>query len=188
VYASVMACRFRSAVAGDRVTGAGPWLGEPFPAGVHHGPRPGRRLLAVAADPQASPPERTPTACAAGIPDLEVAADSHEQYPWPWWARIHSARYSPCCRPPWTAPFRAWRVRWWLRCLSVTAPRVYRGELPDYVLKRMRHAFVVGGALQEFADDRAAPPRDILRVGLTILSMPAELCRSDSASILRRAA
>jgi hypothetical protein len=51
----------------------------------------------------------------------------------------------------------------------------YRGELPDYVLKRMRHAFVVGGALQELADDRAAPPRDILRVGLTILSVPAEL-------------
>jgi hypothetical protein len=64
----------------------------------------------------------------------------------------------------------------------------YQGELPDYVLKRMRHAFVVGGALQELAYDRAVPPRDILRVGLTILSVPAELCRSDSASILRRAA
>jgi hypothetical protein len=35
----------------------------------------------------------------------------------------------------------------------------HRGELPDYVLKRMRHAFVVGGALQELADDRAVPRR-----------------------------
>jgi hypothetical protein len=65
----------------------------------------------------------------------------------------------------------------------------YLCELPDYVLKRMRHPpFDVGGALQEFADARAVPPRDILRVGLTILSVLAELCRSDSASILRRAA
>ena len=65
----------------------------------------------------------------------------------------------------------------------------YLCELPDYVLKRMRHPpFAVGGALLEFADARAVPPRDILRVGLTILSVLAELCRSDSASILRRAA
>lgn len=49
---------------------------------------------------------------------------------WPWWARIHSARYSPCCRPPWTAPFRAWRVRWWLTCLSVAAPRVTGASCP----------------------------------------------------------
>jgi hypothetical protein len=53
----------------------------------------------------------------------------------------------------------------------------------------MRHPpFAVGGALQEFADARAVPPRDILRVGLTIVSVLAELCRSDSASILRRVA
>ena len=65
----------------------------------------------------------------------------------------------------------------------------YLCELPDYALKRMRHPpFAVGGALREFADARAVPPRDILRVGLTILSVLAELCRSDSASILRRAA
>jgi hypothetical protein len=65
----------------------------------------------------------------------------------------------------------------------------YLCELPDYVSKRTRHSpFAVGGALQEFADARAVPPREILRVGLTILSVLAELCRSDSASILRRAA
>jgi hypothetical protein len=52
----------------------------------------------------------------------------------------------------------------------------------------MRHAFSVGGALLELADARVVPPRDILRVGLTILSRLAELCQSDSASFLRRAA
>ena len=45
-----------------------------------------------------------------------------------------------------------------------------------------------GGALQELADARAVPPGDILRVGLTILSVLAGLCKSDSPSILRRAA
>jgi hypothetical protein len=64
----------------------------------------------------------------------------------------------------------------------------YVCELPDYVLKRMRHGFSAGGALQELADARVVPPRDILRVGLTILSVLAELCKSDSPSILRRAA
>ena len=64
----------------------------------------------------------------------------------------------------------------------------YVCELPDYVLKRIRHAFSVGGALLEFADARVVPPRDILRVGLTILSVLAELCQSNSPSILRRAA
>jgi hypothetical protein len=64
----------------------------------------------------------------------------------------------------------------------------YLCKLPDHVLKRMQRAFSVGGALQEFADARAVPPRDILRVGLTILSALAELCKSDSPSILRRAA
>ncbi len=64
----------------------------------------------------------------------------------------------------------------------------YVCELPDYVLKRMQRAFGAGHALQELADARVVPPRDILRVGLTILSVLAELCRSDSASILRRAA
>jgi hypothetical protein len=64
----------------------------------------------------------------------------------------------------------------------------YMYELPDHVLKRMRHAFAVGGALQELADARPVPPSDILQVGLTILSVLAKFCRSDSASILRRAA
>jgi hypothetical protein len=64
----------------------------------------------------------------------------------------------------------------------------YVCELPDYVLKRMRHGFSAGCALQELADARVVPPRDILRVGLTILSALAELCKSDSPSILARAA
>jgi hypothetical protein len=64
----------------------------------------------------------------------------------------------------------------------------YVCELPDYVLKRMRHGFSAGGALLELADARVVPPRDILRVGLTILSVLAGLCKSDSPSILRRAA
>jgi len=52
----------------------------------------------------------------------------------------------------------------------------------------MQRTFSPGGTLQELADARAVPPRDILRVGLTILSVLAGLCRSDSASILDRAA
>jgi hypothetical protein len=64
----------------------------------------------------------------------------------------------------------------------------YLCKLPDHVLNRMPHVFAVGGALQEFADAGAVAPRDILRVGLTILYALAELCNSDSPSILRRAA
>jgi hypothetical protein len=64
----------------------------------------------------------------------------------------------------------------------------YLCELPEYVLKRMRRTFSPGSTLQELADARAVPARDILRVGLTILSVVAGLCRSDSASILDRAA
>jgi hypothetical protein len=64
----------------------------------------------------------------------------------------------------------------------------YLCKLPDHLLKRMQHPLVVGGALLDLADARAVPPRDILRVGLTILSALAELCKSDSPSILRRAA
>jgi hypothetical protein len=64
----------------------------------------------------------------------------------------------------------------------------YVCDLPDYVLKRMRHSFSAGGALLELADSRAVPPGDILRVGLTILSRIAELCKSDSPSIIRKAA
>ena len=52
----------------------------------------------------------------------------------------------------------------------------------------MHRVFDVGNGLHELADARVVPPRDILRVGLTILSALAELCKSDSPSILRRAA
>jgi hypothetical protein len=64
----------------------------------------------------------------------------------------------------------------------------YLCKLPDHVLRRMQRTFSAGGALLELADGRVVPPRDILRVGLTILSKVAELCQSDSPSILRRAA
>jgi hypothetical protein len=64
----------------------------------------------------------------------------------------------------------------------------YLCQLPDYVLKRMGRSFSVGGALRELADARVVPPAGILRVGLTILSVLADLCQSDSPSILRRAA
>jgi hypothetical protein len=56
------------------------------------------------------------------------------------------------------------------------------------VLKRMQRTFFVGGTLQELTAAWVVPPRDILRVGLTILSAIAELCKCDSASIIRRAA
>jgi hypothetical protein len=64
----------------------------------------------------------------------------------------------------------------------------YVCQLPDHVLKRMHRAFDVGNVLHELADARVVPPRDILRVGLTILSALAALCKSDSPSILHRAA
>jgi hypothetical protein len=64
----------------------------------------------------------------------------------------------------------------------------YLCQLPDHVLKRMQRAFVAGCALSELLDGQVVPPRDILRIGLTLLSALAELCKSDSASILRRAA
>jgi hypothetical protein len=64
----------------------------------------------------------------------------------------------------------------------------YICKLPDHVLKRMQRTFFVGGALQELTDARVVPPRDILRVGLTILSALAELCKSESPSIIDRAA
>jgi hypothetical protein len=64
----------------------------------------------------------------------------------------------------------------------------YVCKLPDYVLQHMQRGLVVGCALHELVDARVVPPRDILRVGLTILSALAEICKSDSPSILRRAA
>jgi hypothetical protein len=79
-------------------------------------------------------------------------------------------------------------AQWWVAASVLVRAVVFDGLRVDYVLKRMHPTFAVGGALQEFADARVVPPRDILRVGLTILSVLGELCRSDSASILRRAA
>jgi hypothetical protein len=64
----------------------------------------------------------------------------------------------------------------------------YLCQLPDHVLKRMQRTFSADGALLELAESRAVPPGDILRVGLAILSVLAKLCKSDSPSILRRAA
>ena len=45
-----------------------------------------------------------------------------------------------------------------------------------------------GDALENLATAGAVPPSDVLPVGLTILSALAQLCRSDSASVLQRAA
>jgi hypothetical protein len=64
----------------------------------------------------------------------------------------------------------------------------YLCKLPDHVLKRMQRPFSADGALLELAESRAVPPGDILRVGLAILSVLAGLCKSDSRSILCRAA
>lgn len=64
----------------------------------------------------------------------------------------------------------------------------YLCKLPDHVLKRMQRSFSADVGLLELAEARAVPPKDILRVGLAILSAVAELCKSDSPSILRRAA
>jgi hypothetical protein len=54
---------------------------------------------------------------------------------------------------------RAWRAGRWLTYLPVAATP-YLCKLPDHVLKRMQRAFAVGGALEEFADARAVPPRE----------------------------
>jgi hypothetical protein len=64
----------------------------------------------------------------------------------------------------------------------------YLCKLPDHVLKRMQRTFSPEGALLELAGSRVVPPVDILRVGLAILSVLSDLCKSDSPSILRRAA
>jgi hypothetical protein len=64
----------------------------------------------------------------------------------------------------------------------------YLHKLPDYVLERMQRTFAVEGALLEFTDADVVPPSDILRIGLTILSVLAEFCKTDSPSILSRAA
>jgi hypothetical protein len=45
-----------------------------------------------------------------------------------------------------------------------------------------------GDALENLVAAGAVPPRDVLRVGLTLLSALAQLCRSDSPTILQRVA
>ncbi len=64
----------------------------------------------------------------------------------------------------------------------------YRCEQPgdDEVLGRIKR--YSGDALENLATAGAVPPSDVLPVGLTILSALAQLCRSDSASVLQRAA
>jgi hypothetical protein len=64
----------------------------------------------------------------------------------------------------------------------------YRCEQPGdaEVLERIGHRG--GDALENLVAAGAVPPRDVLPVGLTILSALARLCRSDSPSLLQRAA
>jgi len=64
----------------------------------------------------------------------------------------------------------------------------YRCEQPgdDELLGRIER--YSGDALENLATAGAVPPSDVLPVGLTILSALAQLCRSDSASLLQRAA
>ncbi len=65
----------------------------------------------------------------------------------------------------------------------------YRCEQPGDadVLERIRRPGG-GDALENLVAAEAVSPRDVLPVGLTVLSALAELCRSGSASLLRRAA
>jgi hypothetical protein len=44
-----------------------------------------------------------------------------------------------------------------------------------------------GDALENLVAAKAVPPRDVLRAGLTVLSVLTGLCRSESVSVLRRA-
>jgi hypothetical protein len=73
--------------------------------------------------------------------------------------------------------------------LSETSAAARRLSEPcGHVLAACQHVqqVAVGNGLHELADARVVPPSEILRVGLTILSMLAELCKSNSrASRLR---
>ncbi len=62
----------------------------------------------------------------------------------------------------------------------------YRCELPGdaEVLERIEHRG--GDALRNLVAARAVPAADVLPVGLAVLSALAQLCRSDSASVLQR--
>ena len=64
----------------------------------------------------------------------------------------------------------------------------YRCEQPgdDEVLGHLRS--YSGDALENLATAETVPPGDVLRVGLAILSALAQLCRSESPSVLQQAA
>jgi hypothetical protein len=64
----------------------------------------------------------------------------------------------------------------------------YRCEQPgdDAVLRSI--GSYSGDALENLATAEAVPPSDVLPVGLTMLSALAQLCRSESPSVLQRAA
>jgi hypothetical protein len=66
--------------------------------------------------------------------------------------------------------------------------RHYRPEQPGdaEVLERVGH--YGGSALENLVAAGAVPPGDILPVGLTLLSALAQLCLSDSPSLLQRTA
>lgn len=62
----------------------------------------------------------------------------------------------------------------------------YRCEQPGDAEVLGRVEYHGGDALANLATAGAVPPGDVLPAGLTILSAVAQLCRSDSASILQR--
>jgi hypothetical protein len=68
-----------------------------------------------------------------------------------------------------------------LACAAVTD---FRRELPADVLRRAGPPS--GSSLETLVHVGGVPPREVLRVGLAVLSVLADLCRSDSTSILRR--
>ncbi len=68
---------------------------------------------------------------------------------------------------------------------EVLAP-IAEAELAFRMLGRIEYHG--GDPLENLATAGAVPPGDVLPVGLTILSALAQLCRSDSASLLQRAA
>jgi hypothetical protein len=70
-----------------------------------------------------------------------------------------------------------------LACAAVTD---FRRELPADVLRRTGPP--TGNPLETLVHVGAVPQHEVLRVGLVVLSTLADLCRSDSASILRPAA
>ncbi len=62
----------------------------------------------------------------------------------------------------------------------------YRCEQPGDAEVLERIEYRGGDALENLVAASAVPPRDVLRVGLTLLSALTQLCRSDSASLLQR--